>query len=66
MQTLLTVVSAIWTQIVGGGSGADATTGLVGTISDSPLLLIPVAGAFASLIIGLTMKLMGIRRRSRR
>lgn len=66
MQNLLTVVSAIWTQIVGGGSGADATTGLVGIISDNPLLLIPLGGAFASLIIGLTMKLMGIRRRSRR
>ena len=66
MQTFLTVVSAIWTEIVGGGTGNDATTGLVGVISGNPLLLIPLGGAFASLIIGLTMKLMGIRRRSRR
>ena len=65
MQSLLTVVSAIWTQIVGGGTGNDATTGLVGIIGSNPLLLIPLAGTFASLIIGLTMKLMGIRRKSK-
>lgn len=65
MTNLLTVVTAIWTQIVGGGTGNDATTGLVGIIGGNPLLLIPLAGAFASLIISLTMKLMGIRRRSR-
>lgn len=56
MTTLLSVVSELWTQI----------TTLITTISSNALLLIPLAGSFASLIIGLTMKLMGIRRRSRR
>ena len=56
MTSLLSVVSELWTQI----------TSLVTTISSNVLLLIPLAGAFASLIISLTMKLMGIRRRSRR
>lgn len=55
MTTLLTVVTEIWTQM----------TDLVGTISAAPLLLIGLAGSFASLIISLTMKLMGIRRRRR-
>lgn len=57
MTTLLTVLSEIWSQI----------SSLVTTISSNALLLVPLAGAFASLVIGLTMKLMGIRRgRSRR
>ena len=56
MTTLLTVISEVWTQI----------TSLVTTISTNALLLIPLAGAFASLVIGLTLKLMGIRRRGRR
>ena len=56
MTSLLSVVSELWTQI----------SSLVTTISGNVLLLIPLAGSFASLIIGLTMKLMGIRRKSRR
>lgn len=49
---MLQVVSNVW----------DGITNLVSTISSNALLLIPLAGAFASLVIGLTMKLMGIRR----
>ena len=56
MTTLLSVLSEIWNQI----------SSLVTTISSNSLLLIPLAGALASLVIGLTLKLMGIRRRSRR
>lgn len=57
MTTLLSVLTEIWSQI----------SSLVTTISSNALLLVPLAGAFASLVIGLTMKLMGIRRgRSRR
>lgn len=53
----LQVVGDVWNQI----------TSLVSTISGNALLLVPLAGAFASLVIGLTMKLMGIRRgRNRR
>lgn len=48
-----TVLSLIWTQI----------TSTVSTIAGNTLLLIPVAGTFAGLVIGLTQKLMGIRRR---
>ena len=48
-----TVLSTVWTQI----------TNTVTTISGNTLLLIPVAGTFAGLVIGLTQKLMGIRRR---
>lgn len=48
-----TVLSAVWTGI----------TSTVSTISGNALLLIPVAGGFAGLTIGLTQKLMGIRRR---
>ena len=55
LETLLTVVGNIWTQI-----GA-----LVTQISTAPLLLIGLAGSFASLVISLAMKLMGIRRRRR-
>lgn len=55
LETLLTVVGTVWTQI----------TTLVTTISAAPLLLIGLAGAFASLIISLALKLMGIRRRRR-
>lgn len=50
-----TVVSAIWTGI------GDVIT----TVSSNALLLIPIAGAFAGLVIGLCMKLMGIRRKRR-
>lgn len=50
-----TVLSAIWSGI------AD----VVDTVSGNALLLIPLAGAFASLVIGLCMKLMGIRRKRR-
>lgn len=53
----LQVVGEVWDQI----------TSLVSTISGNALLLVPLAGAFASLVIGLTLKLMGIRRgRNRR
>lgn len=49
------VLSTVWTQI----------TNTVTTISGNTLLLIPLAGSFAGLVIGLTQKLMGIRRRRR-
>lgn len=44
------------------GNVWDSIGDLVTTISGNALLLIPLAGVFASLVIGLTMKLMGIRR----
>lgn len=50
--TFTDVLGAIW----------DGIGSLVDTISGNALLLVPLAGAFASLVIGLTMKLMGIRR----
>lgn len=52
---LVSVLGNFWTEI----------TTLVGTISSNALLLIPLAAAFAGLVIGLTMKLMGIRRKRR-
>ena len=55
MTTLLSVVSEVWTQI----------TNLLSTISSNALLLIPLAASFAGIVIGLTMKLMGIRRKRR-
>lgn len=58
MTTLLSVVTEIWNQITGSG-------GLLATISSNALLLIPLAASFAGLVIGLTMKLMGIRRKRR-
>lgn len=48
-----TVLNAVWSGI----------TTTVTTISGNALLLIPLAGGFAGLTIGLTQKLMGIRRR---
>ena len=54
-QLLLQVLGDVWDEI----------TSLVTTISGNALLLIPLAAAFAGLIIGLTMKLMGIRRKRR-
>ena len=63
LDNLTTVLSAIWEAIAGNGS---TTTGLLGTIAGNPLLLIAIAGTFAALVIGLTMKLMGTRRRKRR
>lgn len=56
MEALLAVVGNIWTEM----------TSLVTTISTTPLLLISLAGSFASLVISIAMKLMGIRRRGRR
>ena len=50
---LVSVLGDVWDEI----------SALVTTISSNALLLIPLAGAFASLVIGLTLKLMGIRRR---
>ena len=47
------VLTLIWNQI----------TSTVTTIAGNTLLLIPIAGTFAGLVIGLTQKLMGIRRR---
>lgn len=47
------VLSLVWTQI----------TSTVTTIAGNALLLIPIAGTFAGLVIGLTQKLMGVRRR---
>jgi hypothetical protein len=55
-QVFLDVVSTIWAQM----------SSLVTTISTTPLLLIGIAGSFASLIISIAMKLMGIRRGRRR
>lgn len=55
LDNLLTVVSSVW----------DGISSVVTTISGNALLLIPLAGAFASLTIGLCMKLMGIRRKRR-
>lgn len=63
LDNLTTVLSSIWNGIVGNGT---TTHGLLGTITSNALLLIPVAGVFAALVIGLTMKLMGTRRRGRR
>ena len=51
---LVSVLGDVWDEI----------SALVTTISSNALLLIPLAGAFASLVIGLTLKLMGIRRRT--
>lgn len=56
MEALLAVVGNIWTEMAS----------LVTTISTTPLLLIGLAGSFASLVISIAMKLMGIRRRGRR
>lgn len=53
---MTTVLTDIW----------DAISDLLGTIAANPLLLIAIAGTFAALVIGLTMKLMGTRRRRRR
>lgn len=55
MEALLGVVGNLWDQM----------SDLVTTISTTPLLLIGLAGSFASLVISLAMKLMGIRRRRR-
>lgn len=51
-----TVLSAVWSGI----------TGVVTTITDSPLLLIPVGMAFAAGVIGLAKGLMGARRGRKR
>ena len=56
LTNLTTVLTSIWATI----------TDLLATIAANPLLLIAVAGVFASLVIALTMKLMGTRRRRRR
>lgn len=55
MEALLGIVGNIWTEM----------SSLVTTISSTPLLLIGLAGSFASLVISISMKLMGIRRRRR-
>ena len=52
-EAFTSVLSTIWTSI----------SSTVTTIAGNTLLLIPVAGTFAGLVIGLTQKLMGIRRR---
>lgn len=52
---LVSVLGDFWTSI----------TALVSDISSNALLLIPLAGVFAGLVIGLTMKLMGLRRKRR-
>lgn len=51
-----TVLTQVWSGI----------TGVVSTITDSPLLLIPVGMAFAAGVIGLAKGLMGARRGRRR
>lgn len=56
LTNMTTVTSSLWTGI----------TDLLAVIAANPLLLIAVAGTFAALVIGLTMKLMGTRRRGRR
>ena len=48
-----TTLSAVW----------DGISQVVTTVSGNALLLIPIAGGFAGLTIGLCQKLMGIRRR---
>ena len=53
LNTLTTVLNAIWSNI----------SSTVTTISQNPLLLIALAGVFVALVIDLTQKLMGIRRR---
>lgn len=55
-QIFLDVLATIWSQMAS----------LVDTISTTPLLLIGIAGSFASLVISIAMKLMGVRRRGRR
>ena len=50
---LVSVLGDIWDEI----------SALVTTIGGNAILLIPLAGALASLVIGLTLKLMGIRRK---
>lgn len=52
-ELMLSVVGDIW----------DGIGGVIDVIESNALLLIPIAGMFAALIIGLCMKLMGIRRR---
>lgn len=56
METVLGIVSSVWTQI---GE-------LVTFVLANPILLIPIAMGFAGSIIGLAKGLMGIRRRGRR
>lgn len=51
-----TVLSQVWSGI----------SGVVTTITESPLLLIPVGMAFAAGVIGLAKGLMGARRGRRR
>lgn len=56
MESVLGIVSSVWTQI---GE-------LVTFVLANPILLIPIAMGFAGSIIGLAKSLMGIRRRGRR
>lgn len=53
LETLVSVLSNIWTSM----------TGLVSSISSSPLLLVGLAFTFAFSVVALSKKLMGIRRR---
>lgn len=55
MEALLGIVGNIWTQV---GNVLDL-------ITRQPLLLITLAGYFASLAISIAMQLMGIQRRSK-
>lgn len=55
MTDLLNVVSAIWDQV----------GDVIELISTTPLLLITIAGYFASLAISIAMQLMGIHRKSK-
>ena len=60
LELFLSVVAQIWDAIAGNGT---TTHGLIGTISDNALLLIPIVAAFVGLAIGLTFKLMRLRRK---
>lgn len=52
---LLEVVASIWEQVAE----------VLDLISSTPLLLVTIAGYFASLAISIAMQLMGIQRRSK-
>lgn len=50
------LLTLVWTQV----------DNAVGTITDNPILLIPVGFVFAGGVIGIAKSLMGTRRRGRR
>lgn len=55
METLISVVGQIWTQV----------STVITLISETPLLLITLAGTFASIAISIAMQLLGFHRRNK-